>query len=161
MDKKRRLTRAGALSGNEFHEGECTRVHGPRGGVREEIILWRVNGAAQTWKTRQDEFRVPVKHGMHTYGALSPDNVERFHLPENCPLLETEYRQELDDGRVIEIMKLGGGTLGKRYDGDWEVIVTDRNGRSVFEDRLRTGTPKTHAEAAETAMGFADEGGEA
>lgn len=158
MDKLRRLNRAEALSGDEFHHGECTRVHGPRGGEKETIVRYRRTGANKTWKTRSEDFRVPVKFGMraHDSWAITPDNVEEFHLASRCPLETVEYRRVLPDGRVLEIQKWGGGTLGKRYDGDWYIVLTDKEGRPVFDDTLRTGTPKTHAEVDVIAMEFVD-----
>ncbi len=161
MDKARRLTRAQAEEGQEFHWGECTRTHGPRGGVRESIERWRRTGATKLWKTRPEDFRVPVQFGMRArdHHYLTPDNVEEFHLDERCPLEDTEYRQVLPDGQVIEIAKRGGGTLGKKYDGNWDVVITDRNGRGVLEDTISTSTPKTHAEVEEIALGFGNSGG--
>lgn len=35
---------------------------------------WRANGVVQTWKTRPDDIRLPVKHGLYAY-----DYIE--HLP--------------------------------------------------------------------------------
>lgn len=156
MDKNRRLNRTEAITGQEFHRGECTRTHGPRGGVEEKIVRYRRTGATKLWKTRPEDFRVPVQYGMHSrdHDYITPDNVEEFHLPWLCPLETVELRKVLDDGRVLEIQKIGGGTLGRKYQGDWYVVLTDRNGRPLFDDRLRTGTPKTHMEAADITMDF-------
>lgn len=31
---------------------------------------WRVNGMVKTWKTRPDDVRVPIKHGLWDYGYV-------------------------------------------------------------------------------------------
>lgn len=58
---------------------------------------------------------------------------------------------------MVEISKTGGGTVGRRYDGMWSYRITS-NGKTVAEgDDLRTGTPKTHEEAARIAWSFQDD----
>lgn len=37
-------------------------------------IRWRANGKCKTWKTRPDDFSLPVKHGLRAYGYLTHDN---------------------------------------------------------------------------------------
>jgi len=154
MDKIRKLTHAEAVNGDRFHYGECQAWHGPRGGQHREIEEWRRTGSTQVWKTRPGDFRVPVKFGMRDYGSITPSNVEEFHLDKSCPLGDIEYRRVLRDGTIIEIQKAGGGTLGRRYDGDWHVEITDRRGHGVLSDDLYTGTPKTHAEVETLAFEF-------
>lgn len=46
---------------------------------------WRVNGRPQTWKTRPDEIRVPIKYGMYVYGQLTNNDLPNFHLESECP----------------------------------------------------------------------------
>lgn len=159
MDKVRRLNRAEALAGDAFHWGECTRTHGPRGGIQEDIVRYRRMGASKVWKTRPEDFRIPVKYGARNNGStyITPDNVEEFHLEKNCPLETAEYRQVLSPARVIEIVKHGGGTLGRRYDGDWHVVVADTAGRTELDDTLTLGTPKTHAEVVGIVLGHLDD----
>lgn len=41
---------------------------------------WRVNGKPKTWKTRPDEVRVPLKHGLYDYGYLTHENLDEFCL---------------------------------------------------------------------------------
>ena len=69
-----------------FHIGECTRVVGPRGGVKVSIKECRRNGKTQTWKTRPNEFRTPVKYGLYEYGNITDVNNGRFHTEANCPI---------------------------------------------------------------------------
>ncbi len=60
--------------------------HSPRTSVRvEEIPLekpknWRINGEIQTWVTRPNDFRVPLKHGLYQYGELTHENCHLFEL---------------------------------------------------------------------------------
>lgn len=46
---------------------------------------WRRNGATQTWKTRPDEFRTPIKYGLREYHQLTQTNAGEFHTPADCP----------------------------------------------------------------------------
>lgn len=48
-------------------------------------VRWRVNGAVKTWKTRPNEFSIPVKHGMYDYGYVTEKNYQLFHLNGTCP----------------------------------------------------------------------------
>ncbi len=68
----------------EFHAGKCKRFIGPRGGERLQVETWRVNGKCQTWKTRPDEFRLPIKYGLKTCGEMTQRNAYLFHPAEEC-----------------------------------------------------------------------------
>lgn len=39
---------------------------------------FRRNGKTQTWKTRPDAFRIPVKRGLKEYGEINHINAENF-----------------------------------------------------------------------------------
>lgn len=80
------ITKQQAVTAQEFHYGECTRTTGPRGGVKENIVVWRRNGATKTWKTRPQEFSVPVKYGMRDYTHINERNARFFHTEADCPL---------------------------------------------------------------------------
>lgn len=59
-----------------------------------------------------------------------------------------EFSVPAGEGVVVQVEKLGGGTVGKSYDGDWRYIVT-RNGEEVSRGQdYRSGLPVTHLEAA-------------
>lgn len=45
----------------------------------------RVNGKVQTWKTRPNEVRVPVKRGLYEYGYITHHNLGDFTLKEPAP----------------------------------------------------------------------------
>lgn len=42
----------------------------------------RSNGKCKTWKTRPDEFRLPVKRGLRQCFAITPANAADWQLPE-------------------------------------------------------------------------------
>lgn len=73
---------------------ECTRHIGPRGGVKEEITAVRVSGQCKTWKTRPNEFRVPVKYGMYENSAVENWNASNWHLASDCPLLAQKSSEQ-------------------------------------------------------------------
>lgn len=75
-----------ALEAQEFHYEPCTRTVGPRGGVRISQAVWRRNGATQTWKTRPEHFRIPVKYGMYDFGQIWHYDATSYHAAEDCPL---------------------------------------------------------------------------
>lgn len=57
-------------------------------------------------------------------------------------MAEYEFRIN-NDTTVIKVDKRGGGTLGKEYEGVWDVTVVDA-GLVVFDETVTTGTPKSH-----------------
>ncbi len=46
------------------------------------LVRFRVNGKVQTWKTRPNDIRVPLKHGLYDYGELANYNLADFSLTE-------------------------------------------------------------------------------
>ena len=78
------VTKEQAVSAQYFHYGECTVTVGPRGGREAHTEEWRRNGQTQTWKTRPDEFRAPVKYGLYAYGNITDWNADEFHVADNC-----------------------------------------------------------------------------
>lgn len=63
------ITKEQALTEDMFHDKDCRR--------------WRRNGKTQTWKTRPDEFRVPVKFGLYAYDQLThlEAKYDGVHIP--------------------------------------------------------------------------------
>lgn len=80
------VTKEQAMTASEFHYYDCTKTVGPRGGVTIKQEVWRRNGSTKTWKTRPDHFRVPVKHGLYSYGYVDHTNAHLYHTAEDCPL---------------------------------------------------------------------------
>ena len=37
-------------------------------------VLARVNGKMQVWKTRPEDFKLPMKHGLYNYFYITPTN---------------------------------------------------------------------------------------
>lgn len=75
----------------EFHFGECSKTVGPKGGVTNFIEKWRQNGSCKTWKTRPEEFRLPIKYGYSATercSYITHLNNYTFHLASECPLQE-------------------------------------------------------------------------
>jgi hypothetical protein len=89
------LDRESAMTAHYFHHGaDCaqTVTYGPRGGAQyPRTELWRRNGATQTWRTRPDEYRVPIKYGLRAYGSLTqhdgaPYGAWHVGTAEDCAL---------------------------------------------------------------------------
>jgi hypothetical protein len=89
---------------------------------------------------------------------------EMFGIPQTLTVLRDPEGLEYEwTGRplgthvMVEISKAGGGTVGRRYIGDWTVRIT-QNGKVVCEDVMRVRTRNlTHEEAARAAYCFVDE----
>ena len=43
---------------------------------------WKVNGKPKTWKTRPNEVRVPLKHGLYDYDYLDQDTLNLVSLTD-------------------------------------------------------------------------------
>jgi hypothetical protein len=43
---------------------------------------WRVNGKPKTWKRNPRRVKVPVKHGLWSYGYITENNLHFFTLTE-------------------------------------------------------------------------------
>lgn len=67
---------------------------------------------------------------------------------------EPEYTAAIG-GLSITVDKVGGGTLGRAYEGNWTITVSNGPDYVYDSDTLHTGTPKTHAEVARIASTFA------
>jgi len=46
-------------------------------------VRCRVNGVCKVWKTRPDEFRLPVKHGLKQCFYIEQDNANEWYNPSN------------------------------------------------------------------------------
>lgn len=63
---------------------ECNKVEGPRGGVKENITRVCKSGMVKTWKTRPNDFHMPIKYGLRDSYWIDQDNAHMFHLPQDC-----------------------------------------------------------------------------
>ena len=67
--------------GDVLHDDTATNADG-------SCARWRVNGMVKTWKTRPNEVRVPLKHGLYgPHGYLDEGNLNEFHLA-------SEYKED-------------------------------------------------------------------
>ena len=105
MVTKEQAIQAGESFGRiEFHYGECKRFIGPRGGVRQYIETWRVNGKCKIWVTKPEDFYLPIKHGLRDYGSINNFNCSEFHLASECPLDNPNTgRIHLDKSNIQEV----------------------------------------------------------
>jgi hypothetical protein len=55
----------------EFHHVNRTNADGTP-------VRCRVNGKCKTWKTRPDEFRLPVKYGLYQYFYIDQHNADEW-----------------------------------------------------------------------------------
>lgn len=82
----RMITKEQAMTANEFHFDDCKIVTGPRGGNRVKIEVWRRSGKTKTWKTRPNDWRIPVKHGLYLSHEITHETAGAYHVASDCPL---------------------------------------------------------------------------
>ena len=78
------ITKAQALTLSAVHDDGGCPINPDRRGKDKGPIVWRRNGATQTWKTRPEDFRMPVKHGLRDYSAVER-HWNNVHAPADCP----------------------------------------------------------------------------
>ena len=66
-----------------LQRGECLHSERYKNG-RGECQRWRVNGKVQTWKRDESRIRVPIKHGLYAYDALTESELNFVHLESGC-----------------------------------------------------------------------------
>lgn len=63
---------------------------------------------------------------------------------------EPEYTYTASDGSTVQVEKLGGGMVGRKYAGTWRYILSDADGVELTRGQDYTvGMPHTHAWVAE------------
>lgn len=82
------VTKQQAMTERHFHMNGCSKTVGPRGGETFTCYRWRASGMCQTWKTRPDDFRLPIKFGMYRSYKLTQDTAHEFHVASECPVPE-------------------------------------------------------------------------
>lgn len=102
------ITKQDALTADRFHED-----HEPAGKIYE----WRRNGATQTWKTRPDDFRIPVKYGYRSTSQLTQADAHRFHRADQCPTRHVRVTMPEDSGEWFGIV------TSDQFDGQTRVTV--------------------------------------
>ena len=56
--------------------------HTSQVGADRRPVRCRVNGKCRTWKTRPQDFQLPVKYGLRTCFYITPANAHEWTLPE-------------------------------------------------------------------------------
>jgi hypothetical protein len=110
-----RVDKATACSADSFHMGICRIVVGPRGGVTRTGETWRRNGKTQTWKTRPEDFRTPIKFGLYRTSQLTPAEADQVHDASMCPidlLTDEQARTMADDARVMTVPSISTDAAG-------------------------------------------------
>ncbi len=67
------VTKDDAMTGRMFHHVREKNADGTP-------LRVRANGACKTWKTRPDEFRLPVKYGLYRYLYIDHDNAHEWRV---------------------------------------------------------------------------------
>lgn len=78
------ITKEEAVTADEFHDNSGCNP------ILKKTERWRRNGKTQVWKTRPNDFRIPVKYGLYMYGQIWHYDAKQFHTPEKCPLVALE-----------------------------------------------------------------------
>lgn len=88
------ITKEQALTCTSFiqisaYTGEVSHHNGTVGLLHHTVQLtrpmaWRANGKCKTWKSksREHEFRLPVKSGLYSYSYITEENAHLFEAVE-------------------------------------------------------------------------------
>lgn len=50
------------------------------GNKLDKPIRWKVSSTIKLWKTRPDDFRIGLKHGLYNFGELTPETAKYLEL---------------------------------------------------------------------------------
>jgi len=64
----------------ENNEGKREFYHISKLDSRKEPMKVRRNGATKYWKTRPNEFKIPVKYGLYEYGYIDQNNAAQWTI---------------------------------------------------------------------------------
>jgi hypothetical protein len=98
------LTKEQAVDCAVFHTNKCHRIFGALGAVNDIIESWTRNGKTQTWKTRPDEFRVPVHRGMYKKDQIWHQDKDTAHAATECPLLTMPHTRSKAANEVCQML---------------------------------------------------------
>lgn len=56
-------------------------------------VVCRTNGKCQVWKTRPNDFKLPVKYGLRDCFYITPENAADWCTPENYPVEKELFRK--------------------------------------------------------------------
>lgn len=66
------ITQEQADNATEFHDTTIRACEDQRQPRRSNV--WRRNGKTKRWKRQPERFRIPVKHGLYSYGYIDSEN---------------------------------------------------------------------------------------
>lgn len=78
------ITLKQAMTVDEFHFGPCGPNYKPE--------VWHRMGPTKLYDRERGRFHVPVRHGLHRYGAIDNLNADLVHTAEQCPLKVQQWR---------------------------------------------------------------------
>jgi len=96
------ITKDQALDTRYFHYAVGLRCDSSGGRVG-----WRRNGKTQTWKTRPDEFKVPVKWGLHSYSYVTSADAGNWYTPDECPVCNSKETKVDNMPGTVEVTYKG------------------------------------------------------
>lgn len=70
------ITKNDAMTAREF----TFKIVNPKHKRFGEIAKCRRNGKTQTWKTRPNDFKIPVKYGLYEYFYITNENADQFDV---------------------------------------------------------------------------------
>jgi hypothetical protein len=117
-------------------------------GCSHPFIVWcpRIIG--------QSPMRINDHRSLNAFRAWAEsEQTERSSVRREI-MEDYEYTTVID-GLVIRVDKVGGGTLGRRYGGDWRVTVMNGDTFVIDNEIMSTGLSKTHVTVGYMAHEFA------
>lgn len=79
--------------GTVIHCGVCTKITGPRGGVKIFSDKWRINGKVKIWKRSENKWLVPIAKGLYEHAYIG----EGKHFNKNV-IIPDAFHLESDHG---------------------------------------------------------------
>jgi hypothetical protein len=77
------------------------------------------------------------------------------YLTKSNPNFEATFlmpNENTGESVWVFVSKIGGGTLGREYDGCWDVKVVDFDQKELFSDEIYTSLPRSHRKMAHLAV---------
>lgn len=115
------VTKQDCINGGLFRYLKAT--YKSRGRTNEPIQV-RSSGRCQTWKTRPDDFKLPVKYGMYESSYITQDNAPFF-------ITEAEYQQRGEQAQAVSSV-LKENPLQLKPAGNNQTVVELDDGSEVF-----------------------------
>jgi hypothetical protein len=75
------VTKEQAMTCTYFREVQETSINPPLN-THTKKVKWRANGKCQIWKTRPEEFRLPVKRGLNQFSYIDHTNCHLLEVDE-------------------------------------------------------------------------------